>query len=132
ARLPTLARRGGRALCAAGHVRRRDGAMIEAQKVACTNHAGFVMSFVAQTQGARSFSTGTYPINQTEVIDLGASAFRPGLEFWPVVDAVLGKTEGSSDHFVFAMNGQTVTYEVRGTTQDYSVKMVGQPSPATL
>src|ERR671913_483645 len=81
-----------------------DGAMIQAQKIACTNHAGFVMSFVAQTKGARSISTGNYPINQTEVIDLGTSAFRPGLEFWPEVDAVLGRTIGSDDHIIFAMN----------------------------
>jgi hypothetical protein len=101
--------------------------MIQAQKIACTNHAGFVMSFVAQTKGARSISTGNYPINQTEVIDLGTSAFRPGLEFWPEVDAVLGRTIGSDDHIIFAMNGQTVTYEVKGTTLDYSVKLVGQP-----
>jgi hypothetical protein len=106
--------------------------MIQAQKVACINHAGFVMSFVAQTNGARSFSSGNYPINETRTIDLGTSAFREGLELWPVVDAVLGKTEGSSDHFIFAMNGQTVTYEVKGTTLDYSVKMVGQPNPSTL
>ena len=101
--------------------------MIQAQKVACINHAGFVMSFVAQTNGARSLSTGNYPINQTEVIDLGQTAFRTGLEFWPEVDAVLGRTIGSDEHIVFAMNGQTATYEVRGTTQDYSVKLVGQP-----
>lgn len=106
--------------------------MISAQKVACTNHAGFVMSFVAETAGAHSLGTGNYPINQTEVIDLGTSAFREGLEFWPLVDAVLGKTVASADHFIFAMNGQTVTYEVQGTTQDYSVTMVGQPNPGTL
>ena len=84
------------------------------------------MSFVAQTKGARSVSTGDYPINQTGVVDLGESAFRPGLEFWPEVSAVLGRTIGSDDHVQFAMNGQTATYEVRGTTLDYSVKLVGQ------
>jgi len=100
--------------------------MIQAQRIACINHAGFVMSFVAQTKGARSVSTGDYPINQTGVVDLGESAFRPGLEFWPEVSAVLGRTIGSDDHVQFAMNGQTATYEVRGTTLDYSVKLVGQ------
>jgi hypothetical protein len=100
--------------------------MIQAQKIACINHAGFVMSFVAQTNGARSLPTGNYPINQTEVVDLGQSSFRTGLEFWPEVDAVLGRTVDSDDHIIFAMNGQTATYEVRGTTLDYSVKLVGQ------
>jgi hypothetical protein len=101
--------------------------VIQAQKVACINHAGFVMSFTAQTKGAQSLPTGDYPINQTRTVDLGQSAFREGLEFWPLVSAELGRTIASDEHFDFAMNGQTVTYEVRGTTLDYSVKMVGQP-----
>jgi len=106
---------------------------VEAQKIACINNAAFVMSFVAQTNGAHSFSTDNYPINQTRVIDLANTAFREGLEFWPVVDAVLGRTEAAGEHIVFKLNGQTATYTVAGTTQNYDIKLVGSPSgPTTL
>src|SRR6185295_14187459 len=106
--------------------------MIEAQKIACTNNAAFVMSFSVQTQSGKTPPTGKYPINQTKVIDLATSGLKPGDECWPEVHAVLGKTEASDDHIIFAMNGQTATYEVKGVTLRYSIKLIGQPAPAKL
>ena len=44
--------------------------MVEVQKIACTNNAGFVMSFKAVTTGGTSDSTDNYPIDQTRVVDL--------------------------------------------------------------
>ena len=102
--------------------------MLEVQKIACANDAGFVMSFVAACSDGSSLSTETYPIDQTRVIDLASTAFKLGTEFWPRVNAVLGKTEDVQDarqHVVFAMNGQTATYDVKGVTLDYSITLIG-------
>ncbi|MFN0148808.1 MAG: hypothetical protein ACKVT1_20080 [Dehalococcoidia bacterium] len=98
--------------------------MIEAQNIACVNDAGFVMSFQAVCAGGSSNGSGDYPIGQSRLIDLGATPFKTGIEFWPEVHAILGKTQSAPDHIVFAMNGQTATYEVRGTTLDYSIKLI--------
>ncbi|MGH7047901.1 MAG: cholesterol oxidase substrate-binding domain-containing protein [Stellaceae bacterium] len=105
---------------------------MEAQKIACINNAGFDMSFVAQTNGARSISTDNYPINQTRVIDLATTPFREGMEFWPVVDAVLGRTQAAGEHIVFKLNGQTATYAVTGTTLNFDIKLVGSPDGPTI
>jgi hypothetical protein len=99
--------------------------MIEAQRIACVNNAAFVMSFNAVSAGGSSNSSGDYPIDQTRVIDLGETPFRTGTEFWPEVHAVLGKTQSASTHIIFQMNGQTATYDVKGTTLDYSINPVG-------
>ncbi|HTV45432.1 MAG TPA: hypothetical protein VMF05_08955 [Stellaceae bacterium] len=99
--------------------------MVEVQKIACTNNAGFVMWFQAVTTGGTSNGTDTYPIDQTRVIDLGSTPFREGVEFWPEVHAILGKTQSADQHIVFKMNGQTATYEVRGTTLNYSINLIG-------
>lgn len=102
--------------------------MLEVQKIACSNDAGFVMSFAAACSDGPSFSTDTYPIDQTRVIDLASAPFKLGTEFWPRVNAVLGETRDVQDareHVVFAMNGQTATYEVKGVTLDYSVTLIG-------
>ena len=98
--------------------------MLEVQKIACVNDAGFVMSFKAVCSGGTSNDSGDYPIDQTRVIDLGETPFRTGIEFWPEVHAVLGKTQSASDHVIFQLNGQTATYEVKGTTLDYSIKLI--------
>ena len=100
-------------------------ATIEVQKIACVNNAGLVMSFKAMTEGAVSEPTVNYPINQTRIIDLASTPFREGLELWPEVSAVLGKTEQADQHIVFKLNGQTATYDVSGTTLSYSIRLIG-------
>lgn len=98
--------------------------MLEVQKIACANDAGFDLSFAAVCSNGRSYSSDTYPIDETRVIDLAATPFKLGTEFWLEVNAALGKTVSSTDHVVFAMNGQTATYDVRGTTQSYTVELI--------
>lgn len=99
--------------------------MIQVQKIACTNNAGCVMWFQAVCTGGTSNGTGSYPINQTQVIDLGETPFREGTEFWPEVHAILGKTQSAPEHIQFTTNGQTATYDVRGTTLNYSINLIG-------
>jgi len=97
--------------------------MVQAQKIACVNDAAFVMSFEAVCPDGRSDSTGNYSISLTREIDLAQLPFKEGTEFWPEVHAVLGKTESAPDHVVFARNGQTATYLVRGITLGYSISL---------
>jgi hypothetical protein len=99
--------------------------MPEVQKIACVNNAAFVMNFQAVTQGGKSDLTDNYPIDQTRVIDLADTPFREGVEFWPEVHAILGKSQSAGEHVVFRMNGQTATYEVNGTTFQYSINLLG-------
>jgi hypothetical protein len=105
--------------------------MIEVQKIACVNHAGIVMSFAAQTQASTGPWTSSYPINQYKVIDLGASGVKPGQEVWPMVSSGVSSNP-SGDHVVYARNGQTATYEVRGPFWDFGATLIGKPSDATL
>ena len=96
------------------------------QKIACSNGAGFVMSFlVATSEGLNTPGTGNYPIGQTEVIDLSTFNIAEGTEIWPVVAAVLGNTVAAGQHCTYAANDQTATYAVAGTTLDYSIALVG-------
>lgn len=100
--------------------------MLQVQNIACTNNAGFVMNFDVQTaSGLKTNGSGNYPINQHRVIDLGNYDLAEGTEMWPVVHAILGRTHSGEPHVQYAKNGQTATYEVKGGTLNYSVKLVG-------
>ena len=72
--------------------------VLQVQKIACVNDAGFVMWFQAVCSGGTSNGTDTYPIDQSRVIDLAKTPFREGIEFWPEVHAILGKTQSAGDH----------------------------------
>ncbi|RAM51620.1 MAG: FAD-linked oxidase [Hapalosiphonaceae cyanobacterium JJU2] len=98
--------------------------MLEVQKIECRNDAWFVMSFQTAWDSGISDSTDNYPILQSRTIDLAATTFPEGVEVWPVVSAVLGKTEMSDDHVTFKLNEKTAIYKVTGTTQNYSVNFV--------
>jgi hypothetical protein len=96
------------------------------QKIARTNNAGFVMNFEVHTStGLRTGDSGNYPVDQTRVIDLGSLGIAEGTEIFPVVHAILGKTNSGEPHVSYSANGQIATYEVRGTTLNYSVKLIG-------
>lgn len=96
------------------------------QKIACTNNAGFVMKFeVHTTTGLQTGDSGNYPIDQTRVIDLGNLGIAEGTEIFPVVHAILGKTNSGEPHVFYSTNGQVATYEVRGSTLNYSVNLIG-------
>jgi hypothetical protein len=99
--------------------------VLEVQKIACSNSGFINMSFAAVCSDGLSFSTDTYPIDQTRVIDLASAPFKLGTEFWPQVNAVLGNTQDAQEHIVFAMNGQTATYDVKGIALDYSITLIG-------
>jgi hypothetical protein len=95
------------------------------QKIACVNNAGFVMNFeVHTTSGLRTSNSGNYPIDQTRVIDLAGLGIAEGTEVFPVVQAILGKTNSGDPHVYYEQNGQTATYEVKGATLTYSVQLI--------
>jgi hypothetical protein len=97
------------------------------QKIECKNKAWFVMSFNVTSGPYTTASTGDYPSvgsHTSRTIDLAASTFSEGVTVWPVVSAVLGKTQAATDQLTFAMNGKTAIYEISGTTFDYSIKLV--------
>ncbi|MCF7223274.1 hypothetical protein [Marilutibacter chinensis] len=102
---------------------------LHVQHIACVNNAGFVMSFQIRRQrdGRHAGDSGNYPINQSRRVDLSQLEFDGGgLEVGdlvqPRVHAVLGSTrEGPMVRY--APNGQTATFNVRGTTLHYSVEL---------
>jgi hypothetical protein len=97
---------------------------LEVQKIACLNDAAFVMSFQAAWNSGISESTDNYPVLQSQTIDLAATSFPEGIEVWPVVSAVLGKTQEANTPVTFKLNEKTAVYNVTGTTQDYSITFV--------
>lgn len=99
--------------------------MNEVQKIQCKNKAWFVMSFCVTDGSNLTPSTSDFPVLQSGTIDLASSTFAEGSAVWPIVSAVLGKTQPSPDQVTFAMNDKIAVYEVTGTTLNYSVKFVG-------
>lgn len=106
--------------------------MIEVQDIACVNNAGFVMSFGIQIQDDDTgldliidgLDTGPYPIGQTRVIDLATTGINPGTTVRPHVRARGGIDKLGDRRVRFQPNGQTATYDVRGTTLDFSVRLI--------
>jgi len=98
--------------------------MQKVSKIVCVNNAGFVMNFYAEWNGGRSNRTSNYPINQSKEIDLSELSIPVGGEVWPVVKAILGKTNSSGEHVIFdPKSNNTATYTVQGTTLHYSVTL---------
>jgi hypothetical protein len=103
---------------------------LQAQKIACTNNAGFVMNFSVgfsrkkDGSGGDIGSTENYPINQTRTIDLANQGLQVGDSIWPKVNAILGKSS-EGERIIYAPNGQTITYTVTGATLTYSVNRIG-------
>ncbi len=107
--------------------------VIQVQKIACVNNAGFVMNFQIQyldadgAQHLTDWNSGNYPINQTgtspdlESIGVPANA----LAVTPYVNAILGKSNTGNPEVTYAANGQTATYTVTGTTLIFSVTLIG-------
>ncbi|MBW8875816.1 MAG: hypothetical protein JF614_12695 [Acidobacteria bacterium] len=101
--------------------------MQQVSKIACNNNGGFVMKFrVRLGTGKLSSSwTGNYPVNQSKTMDLRELGLPPGIEVWPEVDAVLGKTKKAREHVVYDPNTENVaTYRVSGTTLNISVDLL--------
>ena len=107
--------------------------MIEAQRIACTNHAWVVMSFDAQADGYSTPATGSMLIGQQQVIDLASFPFPEGLVFLPDVhvDAdIRPSPPPPPTPITFKMNGRTAFYDVSGYTFNWQVKFssLGDPS----
>ena len=102
------------------------------ENVACSNMAGFVMNFsIRWLDGSGKWNTsewnsGNYPIDQSRTCNLRKDAKIPddAVAVAPYVHAILGKHEEGNPLVSSASNGQTATYEVKGTTLDYSVKLL--------
>jgi len=106
------------------------GTSLQVQKIACVNDAGFVMSFDLQFvdpgtgHWVTAANSGDYPIDQTRSLDGQSVNLPAGVSIRPEVHAVLGVTH-DGDAVEYQPNGQTATYEVKGTTLFYSVKLIG-------
>ncbi|MBB6346382.1 hypothetical protein ACWGH8_13595 [Nonomuraea muscovyensis] len=95
------------------------------------NNAGFVMHFDLEylDPNTGKFTecgpdSGNFPINQTGVVDLESSSVPVGASARPLVHADGGVNNPGDTLVQYAQNGQTATYEVQGTTLDYSVKLI--------
>lgn len=107
--------------------------MLQVQKIACVNDAGFVMYFNPEYMDPNTGQltesppdSSNYPINQTQTIDLSSSGCKVpvGASVRPKVHAD-GGVNNPGDTFVqYAQNGQVATFQVQGTTLDYSVKLI--------
>ena len=98
--------------------------MQKVSKIVCVDNAGFVMNFYAEWNGGRSNRTANYPINQSGEVDLTELSIPKGGEVWPVVKAILGKTNSSAEHVIYdPSSSNTATYTVKGTTLHYSVTL---------
>lgn len=106
--------------------------MVEVQKIECHNDAWFVMSFQTAWNSGVSEFTDNYPVLQTRTIDLASTSFPEGVEVFPIVSAVLGKTEQSRDHVTFKLNEKTAVYRVTGSTQNYSIDFIEVKDGTTI
>ena len=104
-------------------------ALLQVQKITCLNNAAFVMNFsVAHIKDDGSTgctdNSGNYPVAQNRTIDLATVGIEEGTMIWPHVHAVFGISVDGDKKCAYAKNGQTVTYDVRGTTLSYSVTRI--------
>jgi hypothetical protein len=106
--------------------------VLQVQKIACTNAAAFDMYFNPEyiDPNTGQFEEGTpdspsYPIDQTRTIDLSSSNVPVGASVRPKVHADGGENNPGDTLVQYAQNGQTATFEVQGTTLDYTVKLIG-------
>ena len=107
--------------------------MIEAQRIACENHAWVVMSFAAKSDRAVTPFTSSMAIGQTQVIDLAYYPFQEGVAFWPDVSVsadIRPSPPPQPPSIDFKMNGRTAYYQVSGFTFDWKVtySKLGDPS----
>jgi hypothetical protein len=106
--------------------------MLEVERIACSNEAGFVMNFWITwidnggTVRWTNNNSGDFPVGQTRVFDLGQGnpSIPEGVEVWPAVRAILGIQSEGNVHLRYKKNGQTATFRVQGTTLSFSVSKV--------
>lgn len=104
-------------------------ALLQVQKITCLNNAAFVMNFSVayiQDDGSTGYTdnSGNYPVAQNRTIDLATVGIEEGTVIWPHVQAILGISVEGDKKCAYAKNGQTVTYDVKGTTLNYWVTRI--------
>lgn len=93
--------------------------------ITCDNDAGFDMHFQVGWSGGTTNPTGNYPIDQARTIPLDNLGIPANAQVWPIVHAVLGKTKTGPPVLYVPGSANAATYQVKGTTLDYSVNLLG-------
>jgi hypothetical protein len=104
------------------------------QKISCSNSAAFVMNFwveyldpsTGEIVAVDGSGTGNYPVGQQRTVDLDSLNVPDGALVRAHVQAVLG-TNNPGNKFVTYRRGSggVATYNVTGTTLNFSVTLVG-------
>ncbi|HXX78604.1 MAG TPA: hypothetical protein VEH81_15745 [Ktedonobacteraceae bacterium] len=109
---------------------------IETQSICCINDAGFVMNFWIEwidsdgNPGWTRTNSGDYPIDQRRTLDLDAlnrqgESIPVGAFVRPRVQAELGDSNSGDKYVLYQPGlGNTVSYDVTGTTLNYSVTRI--------
>jgi len=92
-----------------------------AQRIAVICHGAYVLHAQARWQDDKGTQhetawSGDVPVGQTWVVDLSTQkGITTGRKMWPHVSIVAGK-DMDGEVIEYAPNGQTITYEAKGTT----------------
>lgn len=96
--------------------------VVEAQKIACVNHAAIVAWFSVgyineSGDPVYTASTSSFPVGQQRGIDLDGEGIEEGTFCRPHVSGagVLSPVDGNKA-IKYKKNGQTAVYEIKGTT----------------
>jgi hypothetical protein len=96
------------------------------QRVVVSNNSSFVLSYVLSDRtGVTTTPSDEYPVNQSRATDLTFTNFAADTDVRPVVSANSGSTTPAGQFVSFCDNGQTATYIVTGTLNDYQITLIG-------
>jgi hypothetical protein len=106
-------------------------AIQQVQKISSSNSAAFVMNFSIQYLNPNTGETGNvggtdnYPVGQQRTIDLDTLSIPDGSLVRPSVNAILGASNPGNQYVRYVKgNGGVATYNVTGTTLNFSVSLV--------
>jgi hypothetical protein len=104
------------------------------QKISCSNSAAFVMNFwveyldpsTGEIRTVEGSGTDNYPVGQQRTVDLDPLNVPDGSLVRAHVQAVLGTNNAGIPFATYRRgNGGVATYNVKGTTLNFSVTLVG-------
>jgi hypothetical protein len=97
------------------------------QRVVVSNNAGFNLSYVLSDRtGTTTTPTEQYAINQARATDLSFTDFAANTDVRPIVTPQGGGSTTPAGQFVsYCDNGQTATYIVTGTLNDFQIALIG-------
>jgi len=97
------------------------------QRIVVANNSAFVLSYVLSDRtGTTTTPTDRYPVNQSRATDLTFTDYATGTDVRPIVTPLGGGNATPAGRFVsFCDNGQTATYIVTGTLNDYQATLIG-------